>query len=127
MLKMAKLNCSVGDLAITVRWSFPENLGNIVRIISAEGFQEWQGHDKLLYTWNVDVATEDGYLYYQGEDGLEPYKSGPVPDIYLRRLTPPKGYLVEEFSDSEQLQMDFHQTEVLENEKTEELVKNAQT
>jgi hypothetical protein len=125
MLKMAKLNCGVGDLAITVRCNFPESLGNIVRIISAEGFQEWQGHDKLLYTWNVDVATEDGYLYYQGEDGLEPYKSGPVPDSYLRRLTPPQGYLMTEFSDSEQLQMDFHQTEVLERDMIEEFAKGA--
>lgn len=79
MLKMAKLNCGVGDLAITVRCNFPENLGNIVRIISAEGFQEWQGHDKLLYTWNVEVATENGYLYYQGEDGLEHYKKWASP------------------------------------------------
>jgi hypothetical protein len=125
MLKMATLNCGVGDLAITVSCSFPENLGNIVRIISAEGFQEWQGHDKLLYTWNVDVATEDGYLYYQGEDGLEPYKSGPVPDIYLRRLTPPQSYLMTEVLDSEQLQMDFHQAEVLEKDLIEELVKDA--
>lgn len=125
MLKMAKLNCGVGDLAITVRCNFPENLGNIVRIVSAVGFDEWQGHDKLLYTWNVDVATEDGYLYYQGEDGLELYKSGPVPDIYLRRLTPPQGYLMDEFADTEQLQMEFHQTDALENEMTEELVKGA--
>ena len=48
-----KLNCAVGDLAITVNCKIPENLGNIVRIISSGGFQEWQGYSELLYTWNV--------------------------------------------------------------------------
>jgi hypothetical protein len=105
---MSKLNCSIGDLAITVQCNIPENLGNIVRIITAEGFKEWEGHDQPIYTWNVEVATEGGALYYQGEDGLEAYLSGPVPDRCLKRLTPPKGYLIDEFEDSTQLQMDLH-------------------
>lgn len=109
-----KLNCAVGDLAITVNCKIPENLGNIVRIISSGGFQEWQGYSELLYTWNVEVATEGGALFYEVEDGIETYTSGPAPDIYLRRLTPPQGYLLEEFTDSEQLQMDFHEVEVKE-------------
>ena len=111
---MNKLNCAVGDLAITVNCKIPENLGNIVRIISSGGFQEWQGYSELLYTWNVEVATEGGALFYEVEDGIEAYTSGPAPDIYLRRLTPPQGYLLEEFTDSEQLQMDFHEVEVKE-------------
>ena len=109
-----KLNCAVGDLAITVNCKIPENLGNIVRIISSGGFQEWQGYSEVLYTWNVEVATEGGALFYEVEDGIEAYTSGPAPDIYLRRLTPPQGYLLEEFTDSEQLQMDFHEVEVKE-------------
>ena len=109
-----KLNCAVGDLAITVNCKIPENLGNIVRIISSGGFQEWQGYSELLYTWNVEVATEGGALFYEVEDGIEAYTSGPAPDIYLRRLTPPQGYLLQEFTDSEQLQMDFHEVEVKE-------------
>ena len=109
-----KLNCAVGDLAITVNCKIPENLGNIVRIISSGGFQEWQGYSELLYTWNVEVATEGGALFYEVEDGIEAYTSGPAPDIYLRRLTPPQGYLLEEFTDSEQLQIDFHEVEVKE-------------
>ena len=112
--QFSKLNCSVGDLAITVNCKIPENLGNIVRIISSGGFQEWQGYGELLYTWNVEVATEGGALFYEVEDGIETYTSGPAPDIYLRRLTPPQGYLLEEFTDSEQLQMDFHEVEVKE-------------
>lgn len=35
---MNKLNCEVGDLAITIDCRIPENMGNIVRIISADGF-----------------------------------------------------------------------------------------
>ena len=107
----SKLNCSVGDLAITVNCSFPENLGNIVRVISAVGFEEWQGFSEPIFTWNVVVATEGGQLFYQMEDGIEGFGEGPVPDKYLRRLTPPQNYLMDELIDSEQLQMDLLLTE----------------
>jgi hypothetical protein len=103
----AKLNCSVGDLAITVDCRIPANLGNIVRIVSAEGFLEWQGYSEPLYTWNVEVATEGGVLFYEDENGLGAYTAGPAPDKYLRRLTPPQGYLLEEFADCQQLQLDL--------------------
>ena len=112
---LSKLNCAVGDLAITVNCKIPENLGNIVRIVSSGGFQEWQGYSEPLYTWNVEVATEGGALFYEGEDGIEAYTSGPAPDIYLRRLTPPQGYLLEEFSESEQLQMELYEQDYLES------------
>ena len=102
-----KLNCSVGDLAITVNCRIPENLGNIVRIVSSGGFQEWQGYSEPLYTWNVEVATEGGVLFYEVENGLGAYTAGPAPDQYLRRLTPPQGYLLEEFADCQQLQLDL--------------------
>ena len=105
---MRKLNCSVGDLAITVNCSYPKNLGNIVRVISAIGYEEWAGHDEPVFTWNVEIASEGSFLYYQykGED-FKPFTSGPVPDTYLRRLTPPTGYLLDEFSESDQLKMDL--------------------
>ncbi|MBT8539471.1 hypothetical protein G6736_08080 [Polynucleobacter paneuropaeus] len=113
-VSQSKLNCSVGDLAITVNCKIPENLGNIVRIVSSGGFQEWQGYSEPLYTWNVEVATEGGALFYEGEDGIEAFTSGPAPDIYLRRLTPPQEYLLEEFSESEQLQMELYEQDSLE-------------
>ena len=106
-----KLNCSVGDLAITVNCAFPENLGKIVRIISAIGFDEWQGFDEPLFTWNVVVATEGTKLFYQIDDGIEGFDEGPVPDRHLRRLTPPQNYLLDELIDAEQLQMDLLLTE----------------
>ena len=112
---MIKLNCAVGDLAITVGSNIPENCGNIVRVHSAVGFDHWRGHDEPLYTWNVEISTPEGWLHYCFEDGqIRKFKSGPVPDKYLRRLTPPKGYLLEEFADSEQLQLDLHEIDLIE-------------
>ena len=40
---MSKLNCSIGDLAITVKANLPANLDNIVRIIGSQGLQDWVG------------------------------------------------------------------------------------
>jgi hypothetical protein len=113
-----KLNCAVGDLAITVNCSNPKNLGNIVRVISAVGFQDWDWHDELIYTWNVEIATEHGFLYclYAGEAEYKAFKSGPVPDAYLGRLTPPSGYLLDEFADAEQLQLHLMDMECKEGE-----------
>jgi len=121
---MHKLNCSVGDLAITVNCRLPQNLGNIVRIVSSGGFEEWQGFSELLYTWNVEVATEGGQLFYEGDEGLIGLKEGPVPDQYLRRLTPPQGYLLDEFTDCEQLQMDLLLTEPADKIAHEEFTTN---
>lgn len=118
----AKLNCAVGDLAITVNCQIPQNLGNIVRIVSSGGFQEWQGFSQLLYTWNVEVATEGGALFYEVENGIEAFTSGPAPDIYLRRITPPQGYLLDEFADSEQLQLDLHVQEPVNQSLEEEIL-----
>jgi hypothetical protein len=105
---MNQLNCGVGDLAITVNSQLPENCGTIVRVVSAVGFDKWLEHDALLYTWNVEVATEGGLLYYQYAQETRTAKAGPVPDKCLRRLTPPKGYLIEEFADAEPVQMNLH-------------------
>jgi hypothetical protein len=112
---IAKLNCSVGDLAITVGSNIPENCGNIVRVESALGFDHWRGHAEPLFTWNVEIATAEGWLHYCFESGeMRKLKSGPVPDKYLRRLTPPKDYLIGEFSESEQLQMELYEQDCLE-------------
>lgn len=114
---MRALNCSVGDLAITVNCSYPKNLGNIVRVISAIGYEEWAHHDEPVFTWNVEIATEGSFLYYQYEgEEFKPFKAGPVPDSYLRRLTPPKGYLIDEFSDSDEIHQNFHEEDCVEAE-----------
>jgi len=105
--QVTKLNCAVGDLAITVNCKIPENLGNIVLIKSAVGMMEWGAGEDLLFSWEVDIATEHGLLTYDYEGDIVTAKSGPVPDKYLRRITPPQGYLMAEFADSEQLQLDL--------------------
>lgn len=111
---MTKLNCSIGDLAITVHCNLPENRGNIVRIRSAIGMDEWIGAEEPLYTWECEIATEHGWLAYDFDGYLETSKVGPVPDKYLRRLTPPESYLMDEFADSEQLQINFHEMDLIE-------------
>ena len=118
---MTKFNCSVGDLAITVKYRIPENMGKIVRIVSAQGFQEWVGGDTLLYTWNVEAATVEGYLNYQGAEGLEARKTGPVPDECLRRLTPPAGYAMKATRDTEPLQMPFPEFESLSSKQRKQI------
>jgi hypothetical protein len=47
-----KLNCSIGDLAITVKCHCPENLGSIVRIKKSKGLIAWPGEDALMQIWD---------------------------------------------------------------------------
>jgi hypothetical protein len=105
---MSQLNCSVGDLAITVNCEVPANLGTIVQIKSAIGMKCWGPDNTELFSWQVEVATENGFLVYEYETHSDTVKAGPVPDKCLRRITPPKGYLMEEFVDAEPVQMDLH-------------------
>jgi hypothetical protein len=113
---MNTLNCSLGDLAITVNCNLPENRGNIVRVKAAIGFDQWEGFVDPLFTWECEIATEHGWLVYDFDGYLETYKSGPVPDKYLRRLLPPQNYLMNEYVDSEQLQLNFHELDLIESE-----------
>ena len=110
-----KLNCSIGDLAITVKCHCPENLGSIVRIKKSKGLIAWPGEDALMQIWEVEVATSDRWLVYERNGIAESYKVGPAPDAYLRRLTPPVYSLHHEFADAEQLLMDFHEVETQED------------
>lgn len=104
---MNKLNCSIGDLAITVKANLPANLGNIVRIIGSQGLQEWHGHEEPIHTWDVQIVGEDRYLHYNHEGEIVKLKEGPAPDQYLRRLTPPQGYQIDEIFDSEPIQQEL--------------------
>ena len=106
-----KLNCSIGDLAITVKCHCPENLGSIVRIKRSKGLIAWPGEDALMQIWEVEVATSNGWLVYEHNGMVESYKVGPAPDAYLRRLTPPKGYLVDKFVSHDQMAFDLHGTD----------------
>lgn len=109
---MSNLNCEVGDLAITVHCDVPANLGTIVRVVAAAGIKRWGPTKTQMFSWQVEVATENGFLVYEYETHSEALKSGPVPDQCLRRITPPKGYLLEEFADAAPVQMDLHRIDL---------------
>ncbi len=111
-----KLNCAVGDLAITVNCELPENLGLIVRVKKAIGMKQWSRGKAPIFSWEVEIATEHGWLLYTYDGVPEIAKSGPAPDQCLRPITPPQGYLMKEFADSEQLQLDLLEIECLESE-----------
>ena len=102
-----KLNCNIGDLAITVKCHCPENLGSIVRIKKSKGLIAWPKEDGLIQIWEVEVATINGWLVYERNGMAETYKAGPAPDAYLRRLTPSTFSLRDRFANPEQLQLNF--------------------
>jgi len=106
-----KLNCSIGDLAITVKCHCPANLGSIVRIKKSKGLIAWPKEDGLMQIWEVEVASSNGWLVYEQNGMVESYKVGTAPDAYLRRLTPPTYSLQHEFADAEQVQIDFHEVD----------------
>ena len=87
---MTKLNCGVGDLAITVTCLNPENLGNIVEILKPVGFRCWINIAEQVFTWEVLAVGENSWLLYEIEGWPVTKKVGYVPDLYLRRITPPK-------------------------------------
>jgi len=87
---MHKLNCQLGDLAITVDCKCPENLGNIVKITGSHGFDNWgANNEEILFIWEVKIANPDGWLVYESNGCIETYKTGLVPDKCLRRICPP--------------------------------------
>ena len=93
-----KLNCQEGDLAIIVKDDGKhENLGLIVRVVSKYGMkkfysyshrkQTWNKRPRRLFAWTVEVLSEYGTITYEGSFGvLYGYRSGEIPDSYLRRL-----------------------------------------
>jgi pyruvate/2-oxoacid:ferredoxin oxidoreductase beta subunit len=87
---MTKLNCGVGDLAITVTCLNPENLGNIVEILKPLGFRRWINIAEQVFTWEVLAVGENSWLLYEIEGWPVTKKIGYVPDLCLRRITPPK-------------------------------------
>jgi hypothetical protein len=103
---MSKLNCSPGDLAITVNCICPENLGNIVRVVEYLGLKEWGRYDEPLPTWEVEIQVENRWLLYELDGYPQTSKSGPVPDRCLRRIAPPDLIDVDEVDLSKQMNFD---------------------
>ena len=84
-----KLNCSLGDLAITVGNEVPENSGLIVQIIGTRGLIEWRGFDCPIHVWEVEIQSPEGLLTYLYGDIVDRLRVGPAPDVYLHRILDP--------------------------------------
>lgn len=83
-----KLNCKVGDLAITVKCHVPDNLGKIVQIIAYEGLQEWANYPDPIPVWLIRAYSGSDGLSYQYPDGsIKKSKGGLVPDCFLRPIS----------------------------------------
>ena len=83
---MTYLNCSIGDLAITVRAHNPENIGRIVRIVGSHGVLWWHGFSGGTHIWQVEVASAGTFLVYEADGSKRYATSGMCPDAFLRRL-----------------------------------------
>jgi hypothetical protein len=87
---MTKLNCGVGDLAITVNCINPENMGNIVYVLRPSGYKQCNHQEDKVFAWEVLVVGANSWLLYEIDGWPVSKKIGSVPDYCLRRITPPK-------------------------------------
>ncbi|MCD8505322.1 MAG: hypothetical protein LRY53_00895 [Burkholderiaceae bacterium] len=83
------LNCQVGDLAITVEAELTENIGKIVRVVAAVGYQEWSYFVRPVFLWEVEALGAECPLYYQvGSGPITAKMVGEVPDMFLKPIRP---------------------------------------
>ena len=86
---MSQLFCKMGDLAVTVEAELPINIGNVVRIIGASGYEKWSSYKTKIFLWKVEVASPDRPLIYEYPGGsTEKLLTGYVPDHFLRPIRP---------------------------------------
>jgi hypothetical protein len=83
-----KLNCKVGDLAITVKCHVPDNLGKIVQIIAYEGLREWPNYPDPIPVWLIRAYSGKDGLSYQFPDGtVRKTTGGLAPDCFLKPIS----------------------------------------
>ncbi len=83
-----KLNCKVGDLAITIKCQVPDNLGKIVQIIAYEGLQEWPHYPDPIPVWLIRAYSGSKSLSYLYPDGtVQKSNGGLAPDCFLRPIS----------------------------------------
>lgn len=87
---MLKVNCRVGDLAITVQAYNPENIGKIVRIIGSKGIGPWPDLAGAQQVWFVESATPGVTLKYTILDIPFYELQGEAPDCFLKPIRPPE-------------------------------------
>ena len=86
---MLKVNCRIGDLAITVQAYNPENIGKIVRIIGSKGIGPWPDLEGVQQIWLVESVTSGVTLKYTINDVPSYEMKGDAPDCFLKPIRPP--------------------------------------
>ena len=82
-----KLNCKVGDLAVTVKCEIFQNLGKIVRIEQPVGYKKWRSFGQV-FLWRVSVPENAAEgLVYDFDGWVEERNEGEVPDMFLRPIS----------------------------------------
>jgi len=85
---MSKLFCKVGDLAVTVEAEVMANIGNVVKIVRAVGYEGFSSYQKI-FLWEVEAASSERLLVYEYPNGkIEKCRVGKIPDRYLRPIRP---------------------------------------
>ena len=87
---MKSLNCRLGDLAVTVKAAFPENLGRIVRIVGSHGHGKWWGFDAPTHLWEIEVIKGARIIYEYDNGSRKAHTRGLAPDAYLKPIAPVK-------------------------------------
>ena len=65
---MSQLFCKVGDLAVTVEAEVMANIGNVVKIVRAVGYEGFSSYQKI-FLWEVEAASSERLLVYEYPDG----------------------------------------------------------
>jgi hypothetical protein len=85
---MSQLFCKVGDLAVTVEAEIAANIGNVVKIVRAVGYDGFSDYQKI-FLWEVEIASSERMLIYEYPNGkIKKCRRGRVPDRYLRPIRP---------------------------------------
>jgi len=104
---MSKLFCKIGDLAVTVEAELPINIGNVVKIVGASGYEKWSSYKTKVFVWKVEVASPERPLVYEYPGGsIEKVLVGCVPDHYLRPIRPDELEEYEECTEALPLQLE---------------------
>lgn len=78
------MNCKPGDLAFIIRSDFPENVGRIVRVVSAIGNRPFQGG--IDFMWLVYADGSVVTASFNGE--AVQVREGCIGDSLLRPIRP---------------------------------------
>lgn len=99
---MSKPRFGLGEIALTAYNRFSENRGKIILLKEYLGRLNWPQINEPQHVWLVECACQSTYLYYlyPKDRELTRASSGPMPECFLRRITPECGQLVLELFES---------------------------